>query len=274
MKSATTSAEQCILDARAAKKKEQKRVWNESHRDLVRSYGRAFYQRNKEQRKAYSREYNRMHSEERKIYSKEYYQRKKMEDPNHVKKLNARSQAYRETHREERNRKRRENYRKSHISVVNQANNYKINEVKFNTPKKDCANRNKIGVYKKTISDYAYRSIESIKNQFPEAVERYLKLYPFEQYGHKVIANTLSRNRIFPSHGEYADCFEAGMIAYLYSVHRCASMNCDYTVPYIRKMVRIYIVCALVIYNDAKNLCRINGFREIRLDTDSAGRRY
>ena len=274
MKDASAPTDQCILDARAAKKKEQKKIWNESHRDLVRSYGRAFYQRNKERRKSYSREYNQVHSEERKVYSKEYYQRKKTEDPHYVKKLNARSQAYRENHREERNRKRRENYEKNRILVCNQPNNYKISEAKIYMLKNDCSNNNKIERYKKTISVYAYRSIESIKKQFPEAVDRYLKLYPFEQYGNKAITSTLSRNRIFPSHGEYADCFEAGMIAYLYSVHRCASMNCDYTVPYIRKMVRIYIVCAIVIYNDTKNLCRINGFREIRLDADSAGRIY
>lgn len=240
-----TPGDQAVRGARTAKKQEQQRRWALTHREQTRAYGRAFYRRNTERRKADSREYNRMHREERRSYSKEYYQRKKAENPHYVKELNERSRVYRESYLK-RNEARHRQYCKEH----------------------------KVENCRKTLSNYAYRSMERIKQQFPKAVERYLLLYPFEQYGDRIIRSTLSRNRIYCSYGEYDDCYEAGMLAYLYSIHRCAAMGCDYTVRYIRKMVRIYMICALVVYHDVKNLCQTNGFHEIRLDADTVGRRY
>ena len=90
----------------------------------------------------------------------------------------------------------------------------------------------------------------------------------------KYIKRELFLRKILPSHGHYDDCYSAGMTAWLYSVHRCAAMRYNHTVAYIRKMIKIYITCALVIYHDAKNLCRVNGFREIRLNADTSANKY
>ena len=40
-----------------------------------------------------------------------------------------------------------------------------------------------------------------------------------------------------------------------------------YIMAYIRKLMKIYVIAALTICNDADNLCKINGFR--RIDSDS-----
>ena len=101
-----------------------------------------------------------------------------------------------------------------------------------------------------------------------------MKNYPFEEYGEIFIIRALRRYGIYPAHGMYADCYDAGMLAYLYSIHRCAFMGYTYTEPYIKKMVRIYIICAIAVYKETKNLCRVNGFTEIRLDADYFSDRF
>ena len=49
--------------------------------------------------------------------------------------------------------------------------------------------------------------------------------------------------RIFPAQAHYADCYDAGMLAYLYSVHRCAYMGYAHIEAYTAKMIRIYLIC-------------------------------
>ena len=134
--------------------------------------------------------------------------------------------------------------------------------------------KHKVDICKKVLNERASNSIETIQAKYPEAVERYLQLYPFDQYGERNIQNILYRNGLRPSQAAYADCYGNGMLAYLYSIHRCAAMGCHYVVPYIKKMIRIYMLCTLVVYNDSGNLCRANGFREVRLDGDETGRLY
>jgi hypothetical protein len=126
----------------------------------------------------------------------------------------------------------------------------------------------------RTLNRYCFKSMEQIRCLCPDRVNYYMIRYPFEEYAERHIKKEIYKNGIYPSQAQYADCYDAGMLAYLYSIHRCAAMNCNYAVSYIRKMIRIYIICALVVYRDAKNLCRTNGFREIRLDADAAGRGY
>ncbi len=135
---------------------------------------------------------------------------------------------------------------------------------------------NRVKLCRQKLTVYSYKSMAEIKSRIPDRVEEYLRAYPFEEFGDRLIRSTLLRRfSIRPRQAEYEDCYEAGILAYLYSIHRCADMACDYTVPYIRKMIRIYIICALVVYYDSRDLCRRNHFLEIRLDDEEeTGRRY
>lgn len=229
------------------KRARQRRQWALDHPEQTRSYGRGFYQRNMEKRKASSVAYYREHKAERNAYSREYYRRKKAQDPDYVKKLNQKA---------------RENRQETLLP----------SRPRQSLPRDPW--EQKVSNCRKTLEEYAYRSIERVRMQFPEQVAEWLALFPFEEYGHRRICAQLYRCRIFAGHAAYDDCYEAGMLAYLYSMHRCAALNCDYTVPYIRKMVRIYVLCALIVYRDAHNLCRANGFREVQLDADTLGRMY
>lgn len=119
-----------------------------------------------------------------------------------------------------------------------------------------------------TLNCNCMKAIEQIHSLCPDAICEYIELYPFEKYAEQPIAKELSKKGIYPAQGRYADCYDAGMFAYLYSIHRCAYMRYSHVEAYIKKMIRIYIVCALVVYDETRNLCRENGLREIRLDSD------
>lgn len=73
--------------------------------------------------------------------------------------------------------------------------------------------------------------------------------------------------RIFPAQAHYADCYDAGMLAYLYSVHRCAYMGYAHIEAYTAKMIRIYLICAKVAFYEANQLCRENQLYEVRLES-------
>ena len=134
--------------------------------------------------------------------------------------------------------------------------------------------RNKYRLCYYKLNSYSFDAIEQISKKCSKTVRKYIENYPFEIYADKYIIQELNRYRIYTTHGNYDDCYDAGMIAYLYSVHRCAFMKYNHTEAYIKKMIRIYIICALVIYNETYNICKENGFQEIRLDADVSQYRY
>ena len=107
-----------------------------------------------------------------------------------------------------------------------------------------------------------------------DRVDEYIARYPFEEYADSYIRKQLSIYKVYKSHSHYDDCFDAGMMAYLYSIHRCAEMSYSHVEPYIKKLIRIYIICAIVVHNDSKNLCKENNFSEVRLDSETSFDRY
>ena len=133
---------------------------------------------------------------------------------------------------------------------------------------------NKYRICNHTLNCYCTKSIEQIRGVCLDTVNDYINRYPFEDYAERYINRELYLRKIYPSQSRYADCYDAGMLAYLYSIHRCAAMQYNHTAPYIKKMIRIYIICAIVVYDETNNLCRVNGLREIRLDADTSANRY
>jgi len=133
---------------------------------------------------------------------------------------------------------------------------------------------NKYRLCNYTLNCYCIRAIEKIRGSYRDAVDEYINRYPFEIYAESSIRKELSKHKIYPSQARHADCYDAGMLAYLYSIHRCAAMKYNHSEYYIKKMIRIYVICAIVVYEETKNLCRINGFFEIRLNADTSVNRY
>ncbi|MBR2883719.1 MAG: hypothetical protein IKB93_02905 [Clostridia bacterium] len=211
------------------------------YEEKIKAYRRAFYIKNQEKLRAYSREYNRLHSEERKAYNKAYYQRKKAEDPYYIKKINAR----------------------------------KKKELK---PKKVITNEDRYARYvsqcKKTLNEYLYNSMKRDKERNGAQIQHYFIQYPFEQFGERAIKQKLKHFGICKNKAMYDDCYDAGVMAYMYSIHRCGASGYDYFIPYLYKMIRIYIMCALIIYNDSYNICRINNMKQICINKEENMQRY
>lgn len=256
---------ECTAEEYEAKRYAQRRQWALNNPEKVRSYGRAFYQRNQEKRKAYSREYNELHKEERRAYSKAYYQRKKAEDPCYVKKLN------------EKNKKNRR--LKNPVSLVPAVMGNTVSLIKkLPKGKKTLTTEERyeklVKACKKTLNEYLYNSLERDRKRNSEKIQEYFMQYPFDEYGERAIKRRLGWFGIHKNKAMYDDCYDAGVMAYMYSIHRCGSSGYNYFLPYFYKMIRIYILCALIIYNDSKNICKINGMKQIYIDKEENMQRY
>ena len=127
---------------------------------------------------------------------------------------------------------------------------------------------NKYRICNRVLNCYCLKAIEQIRASCPGKVGSYMRQYPFEEYAEVFIRRALCRYNIYRTHGMYDDCYDAGMLAYLYSIHRCAAAQYTHTQAYIKKMIRIYIICAMVVYQESKNICRVNGLRETCLDAE------
>lgn len=93
-----------------------------------------------------------------------------------------------------------------------------------------------------------------------------MKQYPFEGFASRCLRRQLRYFHIYPSQARYDDCYDAGMMAYLYTIHRCAYMGYSYVEAYMAKLIRIYLICAVIVFPDAQNLCKENNLRELNLD--------
>ena len=130
--------------------------------------------------------------------------------------------------------------------------------------------KNRYRLCDNSLNHYCPKTIAQIVKLCPDAVNEYYHRYSFEEYGEPSIQKQLSNYRIFSHQARYQDCYDAGMLAYLFSIHRCAYMGIENVRAYINKMIRIYVVCALVIYDDVRNLCKANDFKEVRIDAEQS----
>jgi len=102
----------------------------------------------------------------------------------------------------------------------------------------------------KAIGIYAYRSMDRDRAVAGSVIDTYYERYPFEQYAEPYIRRELRNHLIGRTMAEYDECYDAGMLAYLYSIHRCAALRCGYAPSYIRKMIRIFVSCAGTVHRD------------------------
>ena len=135
-----------------------------------------------------------------------------------------------------------------------------------NEQRKSYYERHKVELCKKTLDQYMPQSIKEINARIPEKINIYYKDFPYEIYAEPVIKKRMHYWKIRENCLEYQECYSAAMQGYLYSIHRCALCNYTYAEFYIRKMINIAIICALVATSEEKKM--------IRLDDEKNGRRY
>ena len=208
------------------RRKKRVRDYYEENREAIRAHQREYYQKNKEKNTIRVREYRRKNRE--KVCEKRREYRAK-----NIERFREYDKKYNEKYKEQR-------------KAYYEANKYIL-----------CYNR---------INRDCFKSMETIRQECPDRIKIYLECYPFEEYAERHIKKAIYRWNVYASHEQYADCYDAGMLAYMYSIHRCAMMNCDYTAAYIKKMIQVYVVCALVVSGETRNICKKNGFTEIRVD--------
>lgn len=233
-------------EERKARRQAESHAWAKANPEKTRLYGRTHYRKNAEKRRANSLAYYHSHKAERAAYAREYYQRKRREDPAYFDRQNVKNR--------ERNRARRALclappilYKRTYEALV-----------------RDC---------RRQLSLYVFTSMERDRAACGDRVNAYFEKFPFETVAECAIRRRLAQFGIRPHHAEYDDCYDAGMLAYLYTMHRCAALDCDYAIPYLMKMIRVYIRCARIVYRDSHNLCAISGLHEVRIDAEGAQRR-
>ena len=128
-------------------------------------------------------------------------------------------------------------------------------------------NRLKICIY--TLK-HAEITIEKIRETHAAIVDSYYEKYPFDEY-EKYVIYIMTNKGIFENKREYSDCLSVSSIAYMYSVSQCAyrGYKDKHVKAYIKKLIPIYINCQLNIYDDEKNLCQENNFKQINIDDEN-----
>ena len=215
-------------------------AYREKNREHCREVQREYRKKNRERIRELDRRYrerNAAHIRENRLryeaeHREELREKKRAYVAAHREEIRLRNQAYRATHREQRREWQRQYYQ-----------------------------RNRSRVCRQTLEDYTFRSIQEIQECCPERVAAYLERWPFEQFAEKRIYWQIFRMGVHREDQRFDACFDAGMMAYLYSIHRCAYMGYEHVYPYIRKMIRILVICALNIYPDAERLCAENQLR-------------
>ncbi len=130
--------------------------------------------------------------------------------------------------------------------------------------------KNRIAIYKKLLDVYAFTAIRKVREQESSCVEKLFLKYPYEEYCEKYFKRLCAINRIYQGKYAYQECYDACQLAYMYSIHRC-SVSCNNTIDgyvgaYIKKIMKIYFIAAIVICDETGNICKENGFSHITMD--------
>ena len=113
---------------------------------------------------------------------------------------------------------------------------------------------------------YSQNSIDRLGEQNKDKIFELYNKYPYEEFGKPIIERILRYLRIHEGRYCHQECCAAGDLAYIYSIHRFSVIDIIYAKAYISKVMKKYIICAIIISDDTKNLCDANDFRCVRID--------
>lgn len=106
-----------------------------------------------------------------------------------------------------------------------------------------------------------------IKKSNCDKIEKMFLEYNYEMYFRKNFNVLCAKFHIRKDTYYYQECYDASQLAYLYSIYQCSIKDIRgkecYVLAYIKKVMKIYFIEALVIADDAKNLCIENNFERL-----------
>ena len=117
---------------------------------------------------------------------------------------------------------------------------------------------------------YSFNAIQRIRANETASAEKLFLQYPYEQYFEKNFNRLCKKNRLQKYKYAYQECYDACQLAYMYSIYQC-SVNKNkiydwYVDAYIKKVMKIYFIAAIVICDDVQNICKENDFARIAVD--------
>ena len=128
----------------------------------------------------------------------------------------------------------------------------------------------RVEISKKLLYEYSLNSIKRLLDQNHMMLAELCERYPYEIYCEKNFHRTCYKLQIRKNSYQYDECQDACTTAYFYSICHCTFSDkkddMDYAMAYIRKLMKIYAMAAIIISRDADNLCKINGFRKVNLN--------
>lgn len=230
-----------------------------------RKRGREYYWRNRERLLQQQREYYRKRGKEAHAERIKRYRHSDME------RTRAKQREYRAANRErirELDRRYRERNREKVLAA--QRRYWYENRERLLEQRREHYRNNRYRLNRLTLDRYIMGTIERLSALCPEMASEYMERWPYEDYAAEQIKRQLWRMRLSPSHVLYDDCVEAGMLAYLYSIHRCAYMLYEHTERYILKMIRVLMYCALAAGSETEAICSEHNLLKFELDCDGA----
>ena len=124
------------------------------------------------------------------------------------------------------------------------------------------------------MDEYIPKVIETARMKAPELMIKYYEKFPFDHYAEPHIKRNLRVNKIWEHNLAYQECYEAGILAYMYSISRCVYSKIENVEGYIRKMIRISFVWGIIIFDEGRNICSQNGFSRVHVDSPENSRKY
>ena len=108
--------------------------------------------------------------------------------------------------------------------------------------------KNRVKICKKQIDVYMPNTIKKIGELVSDEILVLYDQYPFEMYETylraKLKACGLRQNNL-----AFDECYEAAMVGYMYSIHRCAYMHYSHVEYYIKFMIQQCITIGLMLAN-------------------------
>lgn len=133
--------------------------------------------------------------------------------------------------------------------------------------------KHKYEIAVKTIEEYFPNTIKRLQKEIPEKMEEYFKKYSYDLYWEKYTKAMLGHYGVGKAKIYYQECYSNTFLGYMYGVGRCAYSGYEgqHVVNYIKKMIRVSIICGINASNEVGHICRENNCRVMYLDDGTHG---
>ena len=123
----------------------------------------------------------------------------------------------------------------------------------------------------KMIEEYFPNTIKRLQKEIPEKMEQYLNQYSYDWYLEKYTKAMLVHYGVGKAKIYYQECYSNTFLGYMFSIGMCAysGYEGEHVKNYIKKMIRVSIICGINASNEVAHICRVNNLRVLYLDDNT-----